>query len=464
MATTINTSAVFVSTFAGARFFLDNAGTIQGTGTASGVYVGGGGSAEISNAGLISTAGNDNRSAVEMDATTSLRNSGTIIGDITGDAAVILRSSGTINGDISLGILSDIVRISGLVEGSVYMGAGSNTFLQRGGIVTGTVAGGTGNDVYEIDQADISLNDLGGSFDTVRVSFDWVNIVSIENVELRSATGLQATGSAAGEVISGSGGNDTILGEEGADRLNGGRGDDRISGGTENDSLDGGVGNDLMRGGSGNDTFTAYLGADTIDGGVGTDLLDMTFVYDTSIAVSVNLATGQASFEAGATVRVSGIENVLGSGLDDVLTGDGLANRLIGAAGDDTLSGGNGADTLFGQMGADALAGGVGADRFLYLSTAESNGPGGQDLITGFVKADDVIDLSVIDAVVGGADDAFVFVGTAAFAGAGPQVRIVLDAVASTTTIEVRLANSVSVDMTITLDNDLALTAANFLL
>ncbi|WP_454017899.1 hypothetical protein [Azospirillum sp. Marseille-Q6669] len=51
--------------------------------------------------------------------------------------------------------------------------------------------------------------------------------------------------------------------------------------------------------------------------------------------------------------RLTGIENLSGSGHADLLIGDGGANRLDGAAGDDTLIGGAGADTLVGGAGID---------------------------------------------------------------------------------------------------------------
>ncbi len=49
------------------------------------------------------------------------------------------------------------------------------------------------------------------------------------------------------------------------------------------------------------------------------------------------------------------MENVIGGGGNDRLTGNGQPNTLIGGAGNDTLTGGSGPDTFRGQAGADAL-------------------------------------------------------------------------------------------------------------
>jgi Ca2+-binding RTX toxin-like protein len=50
---------------------------------------------------------------------------------------------------------------------------------------------------------------------------------------------------------------------------------------------------------------------------------------------------------------LTGIENLVGSGFDDILTGDAGANVLSAGAGADSLDGGAGADTLNGGAGAD---------------------------------------------------------------------------------------------------------------
>ena len=74
--------------------------------------------------------------------------------------------------------------------------------------------------------------------------------------------------------------------------------------------------------------------------------------------MTVNLGAGTASGFA----SLLGVENVVGGSGNDVLTGDGAANRLDGGLGGDTLNGAGGNDVLLGGDGADVLAGGLAGD------------------------------------------------------------------------------------------------------
>jgi Ca2+-binding RTX toxin-like protein len=123
-------------------------------------------------------------------------------------------------------------------------------------------------------------------------------------------------------------------------------------------------GNDTMRGGSGADTLDggghAYAqhspwlytqeGGDTVDYGASTAAVDIDLTR-----------AAQAGGHAEGDVLI-GIENVVGSGFSDSITGDAAANFLSGLDGNDTLLGGAGNDTLRGGAGADLIDGGVGQD------------------------------------------------------------------------------------------------------
>jgi len=162
--------------------------------------------------------------------------------------------------------------------------------------------------------------------------------------------------------------------------------------------LRGGLGNDTLRSGLGEDTLVGASGADLLDGGGGAN--DFAFYFDSNgqivghpsdviAALSVGGGSSVAQFEAvygvgsaatlgaGFGVRVdltnnatnlgwaqgdvlTGIEHILGSGLNDHLIGDAFANSLAGGAGADTLEGGAGVDTLNGGGGNDVLVGGAG--------------------------------------------------------------------------------------------------------
>ena len=89
----------------------------------------------------------------------------------------------------------------------------------------------------------------------------------------------------------------------------------------------------------------------------------------------------------------------------------------------------------------------------------------GGDSMAGFNPAKDVIDLSHIDANITTAGvQNFTFIGSAAFTGAGGQVRYQLDPTRNVTYVQVALAGDKSADLTITLMGLLPLTAANFAL
>jgi Ca2+-binding RTX toxin-like protein len=187
----------------------------------------------------------------------------------------------------------------------------------------------------------------------VTASVSYVLAAAAEIEVLRAAAGagaLTLTGNAFANTITGGTGNDT---------LNGGGGNDTLNGGGGNDSMDGGDGADLLNGGSNNDT---------LGGGGGNDALN-------------------------------------GNGGNDSVAGGGGADSLIGAGGNDTLSGGGGQDTMAGNAGADVFD----------FDLASESTPGARDRIDGFDTpgnaAGDTIDLSGIDAITGGANNAFFFLG-----------------------------------------------------
>ena len=105
-------------------------------------------------------------------------------------------------------------------------------------------------------------------------------------------------------------------------------------------------------------------------------------------------------------------------------TGNALANTLLGNAGANTLSGGAGDDVLVGGGGKDSLSGGAGADVFRFLLASDSVKGSSRDVIKDFLAGVDRIDLTAIDAIAGtGTDDAFTFIGTAAFSKVAGQLR-----------------------------------------
>jgi hypothetical protein len=100
------------------------------------------------------------------------------------------------------------------------------------------------------------------------------------------------------------------------------------------------------------------------------------------------------------------------------LLGNNLATTLVGSTNETNFVGGDSAVHLIG---------GTGANIFTFLSISDAMA-GGTEYIANFDPAKDVIDLSHIDANITTAGlQHFTFIGTAAFSGAGAQVRYQLD-------------------------------------
>jgi Ca2+-binding RTX toxin-like protein len=167
------------------------------------------------------------------------------------------------------------------------------------------------------------------------------------------------------EIDAGAGA-DTVLAGAGDDLVRGGVGDDQLDGGDGDDALDGGDGNDWLSGGRGDDFLFGGADADTLIGGEGNDVLNGgdgidTVDYSAQLTdVTVDLAAGTAGGDGIGRDALSGIENVVGGGGNDVLSGNGLANRLDGGAGNDRIIAGGG-DTVLGGSGDDSIEARTGA-------------------------------------------------------------------------------------------------------
>jgi Ca2+-binding RTX toxin-like protein len=172
------------------------------------------------------------------------------------------------------------------------------------------------------------------------------------------------------DILNGTEFADTIFGNGGADRLNGRGGNDVIRGGEGQDIIEGGDGDDLLFadsngggteedvlfGGAGSDILVSGTGVDHFNGGSGVDAASW---QESNFAVVANLATGRAS-SGGVEDTFTGVENLIGSGLSDILQGNAGTNGLFGGAGADRLFGGGGSDELSGGAGNDTLDGGAG--------------------------------------------------------------------------------------------------------
>ncbi|WP_095085351.1 beta strand repeat-containing protein [Mesorhizobium sophorae] len=302
-------------------------------------------------------------------------------------------------------------------SGSNYLAGDEGNDTLDGKAGADAMQGGAGNDTYFVDNAgDIVDESTTGANGTDIVNgYISINLSdgnhfkgNIENVALRSAASINATGNSLANALTGNsgvntltglGGNDTLDGKEGADTMQGGIGDDtyyvdnagdhviELNGqGTDNVqayvsfSLSGqelenlalrsgasinGTGNSIantITGNSGNNVIDGLGGADTMSGSTGND----TYYVDNA-GDHVIEASGQGSDTVNSAIsfNLSGQElenltlitaaniNGTGNALANVLNGNSGVNTLIGLEGNDTLDGKGGADTMQGDLGND---------------------------------------------------------------------------------------------------------------
>ena len=208
-----------------------------------------------------------------------------------------------------------------------------------------------------------------------------------------SASLVSCAGTARVEIDLGDGDDrlSVSLAEGASMSVDGGQGDDELTdttlNGTAANTFDGGPGDDVIQTATGDDTI------------VGGDGIDTVAYWRRMTPVWVDL--GDPTFENGGDYendQISGVENVRGSGADDVLWGSDGPNVLNGGPGDDDLGGRLGDDTLVGGGGFDladyrdrsqaitanaASGGGQVGERDAYDAVSDLLGGSGPDVLTG---------------------------------------------------------------------------------
>jgi Ca2+-binding RTX toxin-like protein len=379
--------------------------------------------------------------------------------------------------------------VVGLDGNDTLLGGDGNDALD-GGAGSDTLLGGDGDDTLDGGDGDDTLNGYNGD--------DTASYVS-------AATGVTVSLAIAGAQDTVGAGSDTLAGIE---NVSGSAYADTLTGGADANVLGGGAGNDTINGGGGNDVFYVSFGftsADALNGGSGTDTVvlsedlsaGLTFGAQTiadieaielSAGHGYDLTTDDANVAAGADLTLygsdltpadvvrfdgsaetdgrfilhggAGGDTMRGGAMDDKLTGGAGADTLIGGAGIDKLYGGSGADILTGGLGRDYLYGGEGNDRFVFTDIAEStvaDADSVRDWNTG-----DRIDVSGIDANSGVAgDQAFAFIGSAAFSAAG---QLQVTTIASDTVVRGDINGDGAADYSIKLAGAPSLGAQSFIL
>ncbi len=209
--------------------------------------------------------------------------------------------------------------------GDYFTGGGGNDILD-GGNDGDILYGGTGNDTVIGGAGQDYLNG-GLGIDTV------VYTGSLQGVKIDLASGTASGGDGDGEV--------QIVGRGAAIRHDMLVGFENAVGSAFDDHLIGNALANTLAGCSGDDTLTGGGGADRLNGGGGSDTADYS---DAARGLRLSLA---GSGSAGDTYI--SIENLSGTGFDDRLTGNAVANVLTGQGGNDVIVAGGGADTLLGD-------------------------------------------------------------------------------------------------------------------
>lgn len=138
-------------------------------------------------------------------------------------------------------------------------------------------------------------------------------------------------------------------------------------------------------------------------------------------AQTIDLTPGAFSSVGG---HVNNVAIAVGTVIETAIGGSG-ADRIIASDVASTLNGNAGDDVLIGGRGLDTLSGGSGADRFAFEAAQDTGRTAKKaDTILDFHHAEgDRIDLHAIDAILGGGDDAFTFIGKAAFGDHAGELR-----------------------------------------
>ena len=308
--------------------------------------------------------------------------------------------------------------------GSDYLLGGGGNDVLDGGTGVDTLAGGTGDDYFFIDNASDAIEEAAGEgYDRVlaSTSYTLAGGVSVEWMTTTNHGGTDAINLTGNEF------NNQIQGNAGANTLNGGAGADFMLGGAGNDTyvvdhygdlvdeaaaagydrvmasasyalasgvsvewmtttyhsgtdaidlrgnefdqviqgnngvnlIDGGAGADFMLGGGGDDTFVVDNYGDSVDEAVGAG-------YDRVMASASFSLTSGVEVEWLTTTNHGGGDaiDIRGNEFNQVIQGNGGANRLEGMGGNDLLLSAGGNDILDGGTGADSMAGGVGDDYY----------------------------------------------------------------------------------------------------
>ncbi len=217
----------------------------------------------------------------------------------------------------------------------------------------------------------------------------------------------------------------------------------------------------LVLGGAADDDLVGTAGADWMVGRAGNDTYHVNHVGDV-----VSEASGGGGGTADTILASVGVTLGATSGIEFLAAATGAGGRaLTGNEFANTITGGDGKDVIAGAGGADFVVGGLGADIFVLLALSDSTVDlSGQDTIDDFsALAGDLIGLKTLDADTGEiGNQAFTFIGAAAFSGTAGEVRA--EVVGGATFVSGDVNGDSAADFAIRLTGSHALIEANFTL
>lgn len=399
---------------------------------------------------------------------------------------------GTLDGDHMFGLGADD-SLNGYGGNDVLHGGLGNDQLE-GDTGTDTLFGGAGDDyLIESDGGDTLYGGAGKDwlylsylsfFDDGHgpVDYTFVRphhgefILTPDGNTAYSVERLHLSGSNFNDSVTGGNGDDYLDGWLGDDLLNGGKGDDVMGGSNGNDTLYGGAGNDKMYGGGNDDILfggagddyisggggsDVFSGHDILDGGAGADtfhpglgLTDITYA-NSSAGVYVDM---EKNFGFGGDAEGDTFDTFASLGFHGALIGSDFDDRLVGAQ---EIYGGRGDDVLVTGTETALMRGGAGRDTYvLHVADYQFGTPH----IGGFNQAiHEQIDVSEIDARPHrGADQAFVFIGDAAFSGVPGEIRFEVDG--DVTNIQLNTDHDLDAEFRMALNGVYTLTADDFIL
>ncbi|MGE3776201.1 MAG: M10 family metallopeptidase C-terminal domain-containing protein, partial [Pirellulaceae bacterium] len=236
----------------------------------------------------------------------------------------------------SIDNVGTIVIVADAADDQVILDLSGGPWLHAATEIQFVIAGGAGNDAVVLLGGEGDDTFIAGALGADR-NADGVRDVAVSEVETL--------------ILNGQAGNDTILsgGSISAGgpapflvELRGGSGNDILVGGPGAEIFSGDEGDDTLIGGQGNDIYRfdadGPLGSDTVNEAAGgVDTLDFSPTTESSTVVDLSNPAPQTVNEHLVLSLLSGstVENVIGTAMPDLITGNSLDNRLAGGLGND---------------------------------------------------------------------------------------------------------------------------------